>query len=180
MRKLFLLIAIIAIVFACNNANTSKEVDTQAVDSVNNTSCCKDLVKVDSLLANIDSFVDKELTVCGKCTHICQHHGDKIFVANPDNDSLVIICKKTAEMENFSNDLQDKFVKVKGTLKAVKQEGEVEVHHDVKVNYYIEVKEVNVCSCDHKKDHKCCKGTEHKCCKNKEHKCDGKHEHSAN
>ncbi|MDD3687416.1 MAG: hypothetical protein PHE56_11680, partial [Bacteroidales bacterium] len=67
MKKLFLLIIPAMMLFACNNAE--KKTDDKCCDKekCEQTSCTKDMMTVDSLLANLESYVGKEVKVCGKC-----------------------------------------------------------------------------------------------------------------
>lgn len=162
MKKLFYLLIPAMFFFACNNAETKKSDETCCDKEQCDQTMCKDMVTVDSLLANLDSFVDKEVKVCGKCIHVCEHSGKNIFVANPENDSIMIIGKAGEGIDQFDKNLVDKHVMMVGTLKSVEVENEdAEVHHDITVNYYVEVKEVKECNCGGKcsgenKDAKCC------------------------
>ena len=177
MKKLFLLIIPAMMLFACNNAE--KKTDDKCCDKekCEQTSCTKDMMTVDSLLANLESYVGKEVKVCGKCIHVCEHSGKNIFLANPDDEEILIIGKAGEGIEAFDKALNGKHIYLKGTLKSVEVEGdEAEVHHDITVEYYIEVSEAKECCCGDKKDSKCCDKSDsnHKCCGDKkdgEHKC---------
>lgn len=184
MKKLFLLIIPAMMLIACNNAD--KKTDDKCCDKEKCEQSCKDMITVDDLLANLDENVGKEVTVCGKCIHVCEHSGKNIFLANPENDSIMIIGKAGEGIEAFDKALVDKQICLKGTLKSVEVEGdEAEVHHDITVEYYIEVSEAKEC-CSDKKDSKCCDKSDDskKCCdksdenhkgcadkKDGEHKC---------
>lgn len=149
MKKLFYLLIPAMFFFACNNAETKKE-DEKCCDKTKecNGTSCKDVIKVDSLIANIDSFVGKEVKVGGLCTHVCEHSGKNIFLNSPKNDSIMILGKAGEGIDKFDKNLVGKHVMLIGTLKSVEVENEdVEVHHDITMNYYIEVKEVKECSC---------------------------------
>lgn len=162
--------------FACNNAETKKTDDEccNKQEKCDKTTC-KDMVTVDSLLANLDTFVGKEVKVCGKCIHVCQHSGKNIFVANPENDSIMILGKAGEGIEKFDPELIDQHVIMTGILKSVEVESEEpEVHHDVTMEYFVEVSEVKICECH--KDGKCCGDkNDHKCCgEHKDGGCKGK------
>ncbi len=166
--------------FACNNAETKKG-DEKCCDNKEDCSTtCKDMVTVDSLLANLESFVDKEVKVCGKCSHVCQESGRNIFLTAPDVDSLMVIGKAGEGIDKFDSNLAGKNIMLIGTLKKVEVESEdAEVHHEVEFQYYIDVteaKECNGCSseksgCTSKGDSKCC--PESKGCGDKKEGCSG-------
>jgi len=170
MKKLFYLLIPAMFFFACNNTET-KKTDDECCDK----EMCKDMITVDSLLANIDSFVGKEVKVCGQCIHVCQHSGKNIFVANPDNDSIMILGKAGEKIEKFDSELMDQHVIMTGVLKSVEVESdEPEVHHDITMEYYVEVSKVEKCEC--KKDGKCCGDKkESGCCGDKKESGCGEH-----
>jgi hypothetical protein len=161
--------------FACNNAET-KKTDEKCCDNEMCKDMCKDMITVDSLLANIDSFVGKEVKVCGQCIHVCQHSGKNIFVANPENDSILIIGKANDELGTFATELENKHVILYGVLKSVEVENsDPEVHHDITLEYFVEVSKVEKCECN--KDGKCCGEKKNSgCCGDKkDHNCGGNH-----
>lgn len=164
--------------FACNNVET-KKTDDECCNKQEecDKTACKDMITVDSLLANLDTFVGKEVKVCGKCIHVCQHSGKNIFVANPDNDSILIIGKANDDLGAFDQELLDKHVILYGTLKSVEVENtEAEVHHDIEVQYFVEVSKVEQCNCGDKKGHKCCGDKkESGCCGDKNKSGCGEH-----
>ncbi len=152
--------------FACNNAETKKD-DKKCCDKTEDCTgtSCKDMVTVDSLLANIDSFVGKEVKVCGKCSHVCQESGRNIFLTSPDVDSLMVIGKAGEGIDKFDSNLAGKNIMLIGTLKKVEvKSDDAEVHHDVEFQYYIDVTEAKECSgcsseksgCTGKGESKCC------------------------
>lgn len=175
MKKLFYLLIPAMFFFACNNAET-KKTDDECCDKKEGCcgTACKDMVTVDSLLTNLDSFVDKKIKVCGKCSHVCQESGRNIFLTSPDVDSLMVIGKAGEGIDKFDSELAGKNIMLIGTLKKVEVESEdSEVHHDVEFQYYIDVteaKECNGCSssksgCTGKCDSKCCSGSKDaECC----------------
>jgi fructose-specific component phosphotransferase system IIB-like protein len=89
------------------------------------------MMTVDSLLANLETYVGKEVKVCGKCIHVCEHSGKNIFLANPEDDEIMIVGKAGEGIEAFNKALNGKHIYLIGTLKSVEVEGdEAEVHHD--------------------------------------------------
>ncbi|MDD2636279.1 MAG: hypothetical protein PHW82_12385 [Bacteroidales bacterium] len=177
MKRLMYLILPAIMFVACNNPEqTKKEVteDKDCQEEIEQTDrlCRQEAITVDVLLENIEEKVDQEVIVHGKCTHICDHSGKNIFVNSLENEDLVIIGKACEEIEKFDKDLEGKQVIVKGKLIAVKaEEGtEIEVHHDIKMNYYIEVTKLNSCCTGELEGDKT---HEHE----HEHDCDGEHHH---
>jgi len=158
MKKLFYLLVVVAFLFSCNNnATTKTEEENVNKNESQNKQKCKNAMTVDSLLNNLELYVDKNVEVCGKCIHVCHHSGKNIFVANPENDSILIVGKANDELGAFDAELENKHVLLYGILKSVEVENEeAEVHHDIEVKYYIEVSKVEQCGCGDKNDHKCC------------------------
>lgn len=163
MKKLLFLIIPAMLLFACNN------VDKKTDEKCEQVACTKDMMTVDSLLANLEANVGKEVKVCGKCSHVCHHSGKNIFLVNPENDSIMIFGTVAESLEKFDAGLEGKNIYLKGILKSSQvEEKEAEVHHDITIEYYIEVTEAKECCGGHKKDSKCC--GEHK--KDGAHKCE--------
>ncbi len=188
MKKLLLLIVPAMMLFACNNAETKTE---KTEDCCGKEECCDkekkcddickdDVMTVDALTADLESNVDKEITICGTCTHICDHSGKNIFINSFDDEEVLIIGKAGEDMEPFDKELEGKNIVVKGVLRAqeVEEGEEIEVHHDIEINYYIEVVKVQACVCDKKctkaTDKKCCGGEKEGCEGHKKEGCDGK------
>ncbi|WP_321331237.1 hypothetical protein [uncultured Bacteroides sp.] len=71
-------------------------------------------LEVDSLLANADSLVGKEVTVEGVCTHICKHGGRKIFLMGSDDTQTIRI--ESGKLEKFDQKCVNSVVSVTGTL----------------------------------------------------------------
>lgn len=157
MKKLILLLVpVMMLAFACNNT-AEKKTDEQQVEEKTcdkaKEDCHRNKMTVDSLLNNLPDYVDKEVSVCGKCTHICQHGGKRIFLASPNDLDLVIIGMANDELGSFNDTLVGENVRLKGILRAVTNEDEVETHHDIEVRYYIEVSEAKLSCCKNKKNH---------------------------
>jgi hypothetical protein len=176
MKRMFFLIIPAMLFFACNNAQKPAASEKDSCcnkDSVDN-SMCKDVMTVDSILANLESYVDKEVSVCGRCSHICNETGKNIFITTFDSSELVLVGKTGEGIETFDKSFVDKDVVIKGILRANKVEGDPEVHHEIEVTYYVEVTKIQECSCKYKctgeKDASCCGGKSDSKCSGK---CDG-------
>lgn len=85
MKRVIAFAAIAIAAFAAascgGNAGTKNTTDKQAAAAV----------EVDALLADAAKFTDKEVTVEGICTHICQHGGKKIFLMGTDDTQVIRI-----------------------------------------------------------------------------------------
>ena len=85
MKRVIAFAAIAIAAFAATscggNAGTKNTTDKQATAAV----------EVDALLADAAKFTDKEVTVEGICTHICQHGGKKIFLMGTDDTQVIRI-----------------------------------------------------------------------------------------
>lgn len=168
MKKLFFLLIPAMMLFACNNAD--KKTDEKCIEDekCEQVACTKDMMTVDSLLANLETNLGKEVKVCGKCTHVCHHSGKNIFLTNPEDEDIMIFGTTAEGLEKFDAELEGKNIYLKGILKSAEvEENEAEVHHDIVIEYYIEVTEAKECCGGHdKKGSKCCgdkKEGDHKC-----------------
>ncbi|PLX06451.1 MAG: hypothetical protein C0596_18475 [Marinilabiliales bacterium] len=175
MKKLLFLLLPAMFLFACNNVETTKDADDECCDKEKTEDCthehegkCKNAMSVDDLMANLEENVDKEVSVCGICTHICDNSGKNIFVNSTTDEEILIIGKAADGVEAFDKALEGKNVMITGKLIAVEVENdeEIEVNHEVELDYYIEVTAVK----------KCC-GGDHKHDGSGKHDCDGKHDH---
>lgn len=104
MIKKLLLMALVAVTFAsCSNKTSQESADNQNL-----------AVAVDSLLANPDNYVDKEVTIEGAVSHLCAHGGRKAFILGSDENTM-IRCDATAEMGGaFPKDVIHTVIRVKG------------------------------------------------------------------
>ncbi|HOM36355.1 MAG: hypothetical protein WHW07_11435 [Bacteroidales bacterium] len=176
MKNLVFVIILLISTLLLSCKNSSKKIEEESsCCKTEQSEICKDVMSVGELNKNVEAYIDKEVAVCGFCSHICSHSGNNLFLEEKDNPDELIICKTGEKIEKFDKNLENQHVVVKGILRAVKEtEGEeAEVHHNVKVSYYIEVSDATKCSCNSKcksdKDKACCsKDTQKKCCKSQE------------
>ncbi len=166
-----IILLVSAVLFSCNNISKKSQEESSCCKT-EQSEMCKDVMSVAELNNNLEANIDKEVAVCGFCSHICSHSGKNLFLEEKDNADELIICKTGENIEKLDKNLENQYVIIKGILRAVKEteSEEVEVHHDVKVSYYIEVNDMKKCSCNSNcksdKDNACCsKGTQKKCCK---------------
>ena len=78
MKKLFLLLAVITIIFGSNSG--CKNRGSQGADST------KISITVDSFLASPEKWADKDVVMTGTVSHVCRNSGKKLFLfgANPE------------------------------------------------------------------------------------------------
>ncbi len=112
MKKNLLLAAFAATSLIAASCSGSK-----STDSVKNTTETQNVsvMDVDKVLASASSFVDKEITLDGVCTHICKHGGRKIFLMGSDDTKIIRI--EGAEVGKFDQKCVNSIVKVKGYLR---------------------------------------------------------------
>lgn len=103
-----LLILGTAFITSCQ-PNKKPAADTAAIIPANNA------LEVDSVLAQAEQLVDKQIELEGVCTHICKHGGRKIFLMGSNNSRILRI--EAAKGEKFDPNCANSIVKVKGTLK---------------------------------------------------------------
>lgn len=72
------------------------------------------VLDVDSLLAGAADLVDKQISVEGICTHICQHGGRKIFLMGSNDSKIIRI--ESGDFGAFDQKCINSVVSVKGTL----------------------------------------------------------------
>lgn len=85
-------------------------------NSSENTAEKTEIMQIDALLNNADSYVDKVVTVEGICTHICRHGGRKIFLMGTD-DTKTIRVEAGEEIGSFKQETVNSIVEVTGELK---------------------------------------------------------------
>lgn len=181
MRKLlmFTLPLLMVVFFSCQNAENENASDADKSGNDEQTEqeakkdksdvdagCCSetlescdDIMTADKLFKNFESYEDKEIEVCGKITHICQHGGKRLFLGtNTDNDDVVIV---TSE-EEFDEDLIGKKVAITGNVKMIEAEDDAHDHEDDDEHiddaqheaahdntFVLEASKCKVCECDH-------------------------------
>lgn len=108
MKRLMLLMAVSAVLFACGNApktKTTKEKEAKVT-------IVEDVFKIAT--AN----VDKEIEFTGVVKHVCRHSGRRMFVA--DKKEGFIKVNASEKVKKFNKELIGKTVKVKGIVRVEK------------------------------------------------------------
>jgi hypothetical protein len=131
-KKVFGILAIAAIMVSCGSKEEKKE-----------EACCdkeKEVVTVDKVMADMTSFVDKEIVIKGTVNHVCSHGGKRMFIMGEDPDVAIKITPND-EIGVFEKELEGSHVKVTGVVKELrideayvanleKEETESEALHD--------------------------------------------------
>lgn len=103
------LIAMTAIAASCGNKKASS-------DATKEQTAHNSALEVDSLLANGESLIGKEVTVKGICTHTCKHGAKKIFLMGSD-DTQTLRVEADDNIGAFDTKCVNAMVSVTGILK---------------------------------------------------------------
>lgn len=103
------LIAMTAIAASCGNKKASS-------DATKEQTAHNSALEVDSLLANGETLIGKEVTVKGICTHTCKHGAKKIFLMGSD-DTQTLRVEADDKIGAFDTKCVNAMVSVTGILK---------------------------------------------------------------
>lgn len=103
------LIAMTAIAASCGNKKASS-------DATKEQTAHNSALEVDSLLANGETLIGKEVTVKGICTHTCKHGAKKIFLMGSD-DTQTLRVEADDKIGAFDTKCVNSMVSVTGILK---------------------------------------------------------------
>jgi len=78
------------------------------------------VMDVDSVLTTAESYIDKQITVEGVCTHTCKHGATKIFLQGSDN-TMVLRCE-AAQLGSFSKECVHNVVRVTGYVRETRMD----------------------------------------------------------
>lgn len=110
-KKVFGILTIATIMMSCGN----KEQKTDEA-------CCdkeKEIVTVDKVMADMASFVDKDIVIKGTVNHVCAHGGKRMFIMGEDPDVAIKITP-SEEIGVFEKELEGSHVIVHGVLKELR------------------------------------------------------------
>lgn len=93
----------------------------------------EEVVTIEVLMASPDTYIGKEVTLQGLCTHICKHSGQKLIL---DGSVLVF----TGDDMYFGTELENAVIKLKGTLAAI-EKMECKGEHDAEIEEEFEADE---------------------------------------
>lgn len=109
MKKIILaLSALFLIHYSCSNLNR-KPVSENLSEALTE-------LTVDNFSGQIADYVDKEVTISGRVTHVCRHGGQKLFITGEDSSKTIRIT--TGEnIPEFEITLEGSMIVVKGVVK---------------------------------------------------------------
>lgn len=93
------------------------------------SSCTNNKTKVlgvDELLTQAEGLVGEKITVDGKCSHVCEKSGMKLFLED-STKNITVRAESNSTLGKFDDNCVDKNVRVTGVL--VKDVAEVSDHH---------------------------------------------------
>lgn len=111
-RKLSLAIALFAIAIIGTSCGNKQQKNVSEATTEQTTSSA---LEIDSLLANAENLVNKEVTIQGVCTHTCKHGAKKIFLMGSDDTQVIRV--ESGELGAFDPKCVNSMVRVTGTLK---------------------------------------------------------------
>ncbi len=109
-KKVLGILAVAAIMVSCANKEEKKE------------ACCDKegtKVTVDQVMADMQTFVDKDLVIVGTVNHVCSHGGKRMFIMGEDPDVAIKITPNE-EIGVFEKELEGSHVMVTGILKELR------------------------------------------------------------
>jgi len=123
-KRIFTFAVLVALLTSCGN--TGKKVETAKPIAVEGI----EIVNFDSLVANTDNYVGRNIMVEGKVVHVCTESGKKLFIVGTNPDIRLIILAGE-NMSKFPMELLGNEVMVEGTInkKAVAGTGMGEGKH---------------------------------------------------
>lgn len=145
----------------CTDQKPSKEDFTALIDVINTP----------------ENYIGQTVYIRGEVLHVCAHKGDKLFLSPAGDTTNYIVCMQKEGAETLAPiALEGKMACVKGEMKKIVREGDVEVHHGKKVVYYIENEWIKCCDHSENGDCKDADGTDckTKCAEQKEADCKSK------
>lgn len=105
--------AIVAFTFMCLaiSCGNKQQTTTQTEQTTETTA----VMDVDSLLANAENLINKEVVFDGVCTHACKHGATKIFLMGSDDTKSIRV--EAAKLGAFDTKCINNIVEIKGILK---------------------------------------------------------------
>jgi len=107
MKKLILILTVLAFTFGCGNINNEKSTPNNDVE----------ITKVEhvNFKENAINFVNKKIEITAMISHVCEHGGKKMFLVSEENEeSIKVTLGKN--MPAFKTDLVGNTVKVIGIV----------------------------------------------------------------
>ena len=171
--------------FACNNsskkANEEEQNAEKKCEHSEKKECCKkDFVCVDSLINNVDHFIDKEVKIMGECTKVDTNENYIYLLSPSKNNETVQITGYAGEGIVFDKTLEGKKVMAKGVFNLeqtiISDQNEDGYKIDMAtMTYTMKISEIKECTCDGNKEG-CPKSENEGCSHAKNEECKSKKE----
>ena len=113
LKKSTIALALIAFILSGTSCGNKQKAATNSNQTEQVTSTA---LEVDTLLANADSLIGKEVTVKGVCTHTCKHGAKKIFLMGSD-DTQTIRVEASQALGAFDAKCVNAIVAVTGVIR---------------------------------------------------------------
>ena len=111
-KQLTIVIALSAMTLIGTSCGSKQQKNAAEVTTEQNVSSA---LEIDSLLANAENLVGKEVTIEGVCTHTCKHGAKKIFLMGSDDTQVIRV--EAGTLGAFDPKCVNSIVRVTGTLK---------------------------------------------------------------
>lgn len=111
-KQLTIVIALSAMTLIGTSCGSKQQKNATEVTTEQNVSSA---LEIDSLLANAENLVGKEVTIEGVCTHTCKHGAKKIFLMGSDDTQVIRV--EAGTLGAFDPKCVNSIVRVTGTLK---------------------------------------------------------------
>ena len=111
-KQLTIVIALSAMTLIGTSCGSKQQKNAAVVTTEQNVSSA---LEIDSLLANAENLVGKEVTIEGVCTHTCKHGAKKIFLMGSDDTQVIRV--EAGTLGAFDPKCVNSIVRVTGTLK---------------------------------------------------------------
>ena len=104
-KKVLGMLAITGLLISCGNKEQKKEAFEKEITKVT----------VDQVMADIQSYVDKDIVIAGTVNHVCSHSGKRMFIMGEDPDVAIKITPND-EIGVFEKELEGNHVIVTGVV----------------------------------------------------------------
>jgi hypothetical protein len=99
------------VISSCGNTGKKDETAKVVTEGI-------EIVNFDSLVANTDKYVGRNIVVEGKVVHVCTESGKKLFIVG-NNPDVRLYIQAGENMPKFSMDLLGNQVAVEGTINKI-------------------------------------------------------------
>lgn len=110
-KKVLGVLTIAGLLVSCGNAPQQKEAKAEKEITK---------LKVEQVLADIGSYVEKEIVIAGTVNHVCAHGGKRMFIIGEENTEEAIKITPNETIGVFEKELEGSHVLVTGIVKELK------------------------------------------------------------